>query len=33
MLTSFDNGSTSSTQTASSTGALQRVSWRELIVH
>ncbi|MBN8921948.1 MAG: pilus assembly protein PilY [Rhodanobacter sp. 68-29] len=33
MLTSFDNGTTSSTQTSSSTGGLQRVSWRELIVH
>lgn len=33
MLTSFDNGAASSTQTSSSTGALQRVSWRELIAH
>lgn len=31
MLTSFDNGSTSSIQTSSSTGDIQRVSWRELI--
>ncbi|MBD8871987.1 PilC/PilY family type IV pilus protein [Rhodanobacter sp. DHB23] len=33
MLTSFDNGSTSSTQTSSSTGVPLRVSWRELIAH
>ncbi|GAB3784407.1 pilus assembly protein [Dyella agri] len=33
MLTSFDNGSTSSTQTASSTNEPKRVSWREMIVH
>ena len=31
MLTSFDNGSTSSIKTSSSTGGTQRVSWRELI--
>jgi type IV pilus assembly protein PilY1 len=31
MLTSFDNGSTSSIKTSSSTGQIQRVSWRELI--
>ncbi|WEN16698.1 PilC/PilY family type IV pilus protein [Rhodanobacter sp. AS-Z3] len=31
MLTSFDNGTTSSTKTSSSTGAIIRVSWRELI--
>jgi len=31
MLTSFDNGTTSSTPTRGSTGAMQRVSWRELI--
>ncbi|WP_426689339.1 PilC/PilY family type IV pilus protein [Rhodanobacter ginsengiterrae] len=31
MLTSFDNGSTSSIKTSSSTGNIQRVSWRELI--
>jgi type IV pilus assembly protein PilY1 len=31
MLTSFDNGTTSSKKTSSSTGKIQRVSWRELI--
>ena len=31
MLTSFDNGTTSSIQTSSSTGGMHRVSWRELI--
>ena len=31
MLTSFDNGSTSSIKTSSSTGGMERVSWRELI--
>lgn len=31
MLTSFDNGSTSSIKTSSSSGSMQRVSWRELI--
>lgn len=31
MLVSFDNGSTGSINTSSSTGSLQRVSWRELI--
>lgn len=31
MLTSFDNGSTSSIKTSSSTGSMERVSWRELI--
>ena len=31
MLTSFDNGTTSSIKTSSSTGSIQRVSWRELI--
>jgi len=31
MLTSFDNGSTSSIQTSSSTNGTQRVSWRELV--
>jgi len=31
MLTSFDNGSTSSIKTSSSAGGMQRVSWRELI--
>ena len=31
MLTSFDNGTTSSIQTSSSTGGVHRVSWRELI--
>ncbi|MFK2876816.1 pilus assembly protein [Rhodanobacter hydrolyticus] len=33
MLISFDNGTTSSAKTSSSVGALQRVSWRELIAH
>jgi type IV pilus assembly protein PilY1 len=31
MLTSFDNGTTSSIKTSSSTGGIKRVSWRELI--
>jgi type IV pilus assembly protein PilY1 len=31
MLTSFDNGTTSSIKTSSSTGGTKRVSWRELI--
>jgi type IV pilus assembly protein PilY1 len=31
MLVSFDNGTNSSIQTSSSTGGLNRVSWRELI--
>lgn len=31
MLTSFDNGTTSSIKTSSSTGSIERVSWRELI--
>jgi type IV pilus assembly protein PilY1 len=31
MLTSFDNGSTSSIQTSNSTNGTQRVSWRELV--
>ncbi|QRP65053.1 pilus assembly protein PilY [Rhodanobacter sp. FDAARGOS 1247] len=31
MLVSFDNGTTSSKKTSSSTGQIQRVSWRELI--
>jgi type IV pilus assembly protein PilY1 len=31
MLTSFDNGSTSSIQTSNSTSGTQRVSWRELV--
>lgn len=33
MLTSFDNGSTSSKKTAGSGGGMQRVSWRELTAH
>ena len=33
MLTSFDNGTTSSTSTRGSTGAIRRVSWRELMAH
>lgn len=31
MLVSFDNGSTSNTSTSGSVGALQRVSWREIL--
>jgi type IV pilus assembly protein PilY1 len=33
MLVSFDNGTTSSKKTSSSTGQIQRVSWRELFAH
>jgi type IV pilus assembly protein PilY1 len=33
MLTSFDNGTTSSISTSSSTGTPTRVSWREMISH